>query len=115
MSVGSETAPCTTGAVFVFMVTETDQSRSAELSPPAGLSSARAVLKPRKSKPFFGRHPWVLDSAIARIEGNPADGDVIDLISEKNKFIARGIYNSRSRIRVRLYTWNAAELLDDDF
>ena len=34
-----------------------------------------------------------------------ADGDVVDLLSDKGKFIARGIFNSRSRIRVRLYTW----------
>jgi 23S rRNA (cytosine1962-C5)-methyltransferase len=57
----------------------------------------------------------VLDSAIDRIDGNPADGDVVDLLSEKGKFIARGIFNSRSRIRVRLYTWDAAEMLDDVF
>jgi len=75
----------------------------------------QAILKPRKARPFYGRHPWVLDSAIDRVEGNPADGDVIDLLSDKGRFIARGIFNSRSRIRVRLYTWNAAEPLDDAF
>jgi len=57
----------------------------------------------------------VLDSAIDRIEGLPADGDTVDLISAKGKFIARGLFNSRSRIRVRLYSWNAGEALDDGF
>jgi 23S rRNA (cytosine1962-C5)-methyltransferase len=83
-----------------------------EPSPPAGLAVAQVILKPRKAQPFFGRHPWVLDTAIARIEGKPADGDVVDLISEKGRFIARGLFNSRSKLRVRLYTWDAAELLD---
>jgi 23S rRNA (cytosine1962-C5)-methyltransferase len=73
------------------------------------------ILKPRKARPFFGRHPWVLDSAIDQIEGSPADGDVVDLCSEQRRFIARGIFNSRSRIHVRLYTWNEAEPLDDAF
>jgi len=73
------------------------------------------VLKPRKARPFYGRHPWVLDTAIARVDGAPADGDVVDLLSEKGRFIARGIFNGRSRIRVRLYTWNAAEALDEAF
>jgi 23S rRNA (cytosine1962-C5)-methyltransferase len=73
------------------------------------------LIKPRKARPFFGRHPWVLDSAIDRIEGNPADGDVVDLCSDDKRFIARGIFNSRSRIHVRLYTWNEAEPLDDAF
>ncbi len=76
---------------------------------------ARILLKPRKARPFFGRHPWVLDSAIDRIEGSPADGNVVDLCSEDERFIARGIFNSRSRIHVRLYTWNEAEPLDDAF
>lgn len=75
----------------------------------------KVILKPRKARPFYGRHPWVLDSAVDRVEDAPADGDVVDLISDKGKFIARGVYNSRSRIRVRLYTWDAAETLDDAF
>jgi 23S rRNA (cytosine1962-C5)-methyltransferase len=75
----------------------------------------QVILKPRKARPFFGRHPWVLDSAIDRIHGSPADGDLVELISDKEKFIARGIYNSRSRIRVRLYSWQPAEPIDDAF
>ncbi len=75
----------------------------------------QVILKPRKARPFFGRHPWVLDSAIDRIHGSPADGDVVNLISDKDKFIARGIYNSRSRIRVRLYSWRSDEPIDDAF
>jgi 23S rRNA (cytosine1962-C5)-methyltransferase len=87
-------------------------------SPPRALSAlpvGRAVLKPRKARPFYGRHPWVLDSAVARVEGDVRDGDVVDLLSDKGKFVARGVYNSNSRIRVRLYTWNPADRLDRDF
>jgi len=73
------------------------------------------ILKPRKARPFFGRHPWVLDSAIERVEGDPADGAVVDLRSDRGQWIARGVYNSHSRIRVRLYTWSEPEPLDDDF
>ncbi len=76
---------------------------------------SQVILKPRKARPFYSRHPWVLDSAIDRVVGDPADGDVVDLLCDKEKFIARGIYNSQSRIQVRLYTWNTAEQLDDAF
>lgn len=72
-------------------------------------------LKPRKARPFYGRHPWVLDAAIASVSEHPADGDVVDLTSERGEFIARGVLNSRSRIRVRLYTWQEDEQLDADF
>lgn len=72
-------------------------------------------LKPRKAAPFFGHHPWVLDTAIARLVGNPADGAEVDLVSDKGKWIARGLHNSHSRIRVRLYTWTQNESLSDSF
>ncbi len=75
----------------------------------------RALLKPRKARPFFGRHPWVLASAVERVEGSPADGDVVDLATDKGKFIARGVFNSQSRIRVRLYSWRLDEELDEPF
>lgn len=77
--------------------------------------SAQVTLKPRKAGPFFGRHPWVLDTAIARVQGNPPDGAEVDLLSDNGKWIARGLLNSRSRIRVRLYSWTAGEALDDAF
>jgi 23S rRNA (cytosine1962-C5)-methyltransferase len=72
-------------------------------------------LKPRKARPFFARHPWVLDSAVQRVIGQPQDGDVVDLVTEKDHFIARGIYNQASRIRVRLYSWDPEEPLELPF
>jgi 23S rRNA (cytosine1962-C5)-methyltransferase len=81
----------------------------------AGFAAARTILKPRKARPFYGRHPWVLDSALARVEGGPADGDIVDLVADTGKFVARGIFNSQSRIRVRLYSWDIHQPLDDAF
>jgi len=73
----------------------------------------RVVLKPRRALPFFGRHPWVFAGAISRIEGNPDTGDEVILLSDKGEFIAHGLYNPNSNIRVRLYSWAEAETLDD--
>jgi 23S rRNA (cytosine1962-C5)-methyltransferase len=71
------------------------------------------ILKPKRARPFFGRHPWVLDAAVARVEGSPADGDVVDLATQEGKFVARGLWNSASRLRVRLYAFAAEVQLDD--
>ncbi len=57
----------------------------------------------------------MLDTAIARVVGDPADGAEVELVSDKGRPIARGLYNSRSRIRVRLYRWEPDEALDDAF
>ena len=75
----------------------------------------QVILQPRRARPFFGRHPWVFAGAISRVEGEPADGSVVDLVSHAGHFIARGLYNSQSKIRVRLYTWDSEQTLDRDF
>lgn len=75
----------------------------------------RVILRPKRAKPFFAQHPWVYPGAIERVEGDPADGAEVDLVSSTGNFIARGFYNSRSKLRVRLYSWNADEPLDAAF
>jgi 23S rRNA (cytosine1962-C5)-methyltransferase len=79
----------------------------------AGLPTATVVLKPKRARPFFGRHPWVLDTAVLRVDGTPADGDVVDLATHDGTFVARGLWNSSSKLRVRLYAFDAATRLDD--
>lgn len=86
--------------------------------PPAsvdGRPTAKVVVKPGKAKPFFGRHPWVLEKAVDKIEGKPQDGDVVDLVAENGHFIARGLLNRNSRIVVRLYSWRPEKPLDEAF
>jgi 23S rRNA (cytosine1962-C5)-methyltransferase len=78
----------------------------------SGLPTATVVLKPKRARPFFGRHPWVLDSAVLRVDGTPADGDVVDLATHDGNFVARGLWNSQSRLRVRLYAFDPAVKLD---
>src|SRR5205085_7273598 len=66
------------------------------------MSAGRVILQPRRARPFYGRHPWVYPGAISAVEGDPADGAEVDLVSYAGDFIARGLYNSQSKIRVRL-------------
>jgi 23S rRNA (cytosine1962-C5)-methyltransferase len=77
--------------------------------------SPRVLLGPRRARPFYGHHPWVYPGAIAAVEGAPADGDVVELYSHTGNFVARGLYNAKSKIRVRLYTWEPGTALDRDF
>jgi len=73
-------------------------------------TAGRVVLKPRRARPFFARHPWVFDSSIEHVSGDPAAGDLVDVSSHEGKFIARGLYNPTSSIRVRLYRWDDGPL-----
>ncbi len=73
-------------------------------------SDGRVVLKPRRARPFFARHPWVFDTSIHRIEGDPQPGDEVIVQSAEGKFVARGLFNPGSTIRVRLYRWDEGPL-----
>ena len=77
--------------------------------------TARVILQPRRARPFYCRHPWVYAGAIAAVEGEPADGSVVELCSHTGQFVARGLYNGRSKIRVRLYSWDVDTPLDRAF
>jgi len=79
------------------------------------MTSPRVILQPRRAKPFFGRHPWVYAGAIASADGGPTDGGVVDVHSHAGNFIARGLYNGRSKILVSPYTWSPDTLLERDF
>ncbi|MBZ0273478.1 class I SAM-dependent rRNA methyltransferase [bacterium] len=70
-------------------------------------------LKPGREKSLLARHPWVFSGAIAREPGGEP-GDLVDVFSSRGEFLARGAYNPRSQIRVRVFTFND-EPVDVDF
>jgi 23S rRNA (cytosine1962-C5)-methyltransferase len=77
--------------------------------------AGRVVLKPRKALPFFSRHPWVFQSAVDYLEGEPLPGQQVALHASDGAFIAWGLFNPVSNICVRLYSWDEAVPLTADF
>ncbi|MCW7753562.1 class I SAM-dependent rRNA methyltransferase [Desulfobotulus sp. H1] len=61
------------------------------------------------------RHPWVFSGAIREVRGYPALGDTVDIIDEKNNWLASGAYSPSSRIRVRVWTFSPSEKVDANF
>ncbi|QDU74301.1 Ribosomal RNA large subunit methyltransferase I [Bremerella volcania] len=88
---------------------------SDETSDASASSIPIVKLRPRKAQPFFGRHPWVRDSGIDKVIGKVQDGDVVQLHSDKDRFIAYGLINRNSHLRVRLYSWDQEQPLADEF
>ena len=78
------------------------------------MSVPRVVLKPRRARPFFARHPWVFAGSIDRIDGEAREADEVAVVSHEGQFVARGLFNPHSAIRVRLYRWDDAPL-DEPF
>ncbi|MGB8658584.1 MAG: class I SAM-dependent rRNA methyltransferase [Candidatus Zixiibacteriota bacterium] len=77
--------------------------------------TAQVILKPGRDKPVRRRHPWVFSGAVARVNGDPTDGEVVDLMASDGAWLARGIINRKSQIVVRLLTWNQNQGIDEAF
>jgi len=73
------------------------------------------VLKRGRARPVLQRHPWIFSGAIERIEGDAADGDVVEARDSGGNWLARGFLNRRSQIAVRLLSWQQDEPIDRDF
>ncbi|MDX1522711.1 MAG: class I SAM-dependent rRNA methyltransferase, partial [Anaerolineae bacterium] len=77
--------------------------------------TSQVILKPGREKSVKNRHPWIFSGAISRVEGDPSNGDVVDVWNSKARFVARGVYNPKSQIRVRLLSWNPNDTIDESF
>lgn len=64
----------------------------------------RVLLRRGRAKPLWAGHPWVYAESVDRVEGAPADGDLVEVADERGRFVARGFWNSRSVLRVRVLT-----------
>ena len=84
-----------------------------ESSPVDALPSV--ALKRKRALPFFNQHPWVFTGAVLSVSGNPSPGDEVVVRADDGKFVARGLFNSNSNIRVRLYSWDENVPLDHSF
>lgn len=76
--------------------------------------SGSVILKRKKDKPVRQGHPWIFSGAIARVEGQVKNGDLVRVFSAENHPLATGYINNNSQIRVRLLTWQD-EPIDSDF
>jgi len=76
---------------------------------------AKVVLKPGREKSVQKHHPWVFSGAIAYIEGEVIDGEIVEVVSSDEIWLARGSINRHSQIVARILTWNEDEPIDQEF
>ena len=77
------------------------------------MSYKKVYLKPGKEESLKRFHPWVFSGAIAKIEGEPEEGEVVDVYTSKKEFIACGHYQIGS-IAVRVLSF-VQETIDRAF
>ncbi|MGN1012488.1 MAG: class I SAM-dependent rRNA methyltransferase [Clostridia bacterium] len=60
-------------------------------------------------------HPWVYDNEIIKIEGSYENGDIVDVLSQKGKYLGSGFINNNSKIMIRIISRNANDNFDEAF
>lgn len=63
------------------------------------------VIKRGREKPIRQQHPWIFSGAIDEVKGNPTPGDIVTVVDGGGHFLARGYWNPKSQIQVRILSW----------
>jgi 23S rRNA (cytosine1962-C5)-methyltransferase len=74
----------------------------------------RIFLKKGREAPILRGHPWIFSGAIETVEGDHEDICIADILDAERHWIARGFFNAKSQIRVRVLT-RKNEPIDGDF
>ena len=74
----------------------------------------KIYLKPGKEESLKRFHPWVFSGAIARMDGEPEEGEVVEVYTSQKEFIAKGHFQIGS-IAVRVLTFRQDEEIDAAF
>ena len=73
------------------------------------------TVTPKAENAIVKGHPWVYDAEILNIEGETANGGLVDVISRKGRYLGTGFLSQQSKIRVRLISRNANDRFDEAF
>ncbi len=76
---------------------------------------ARITVTPKGERALRGGHPWVYDAEVTDVAGAPANGDIVDIFTQKDRWLGAGFYNANSKIRVRCFSRNANDRFDASF
>ncbi|MBE3558393.1 MAG: class I SAM-dependent rRNA methyltransferase [Ktedonobacteraceae bacterium] len=74
-----------------------------------------ASLKPHREESLLGGHLWIFSGALQQPPHWIEAGGLVDVKSATGKFVARGYYNPRTDIAIRILTHDVDEDIDGEF
>jgi len=69
-------------------------------------------LHPKKDRSLRLFHPWVFSGAIAKMDGDPKEGEIVEVYSNEDEYLATGHYHEGS-IKVRLFSFEKTDCAED--
>ena len=74
-----------------------------------------ASLKPHREESLLSGHLWIFSGALQQPPHWIEPGGLVDVKSSTAQFVARGYYNPRTDIAIRILTRDIEEAIDEDF
>jgi 23S rRNA (cytosine1962-C5)-methyltransferase len=82
---------------------------------PLSIQYPTASLKPRREESLQSGHLWIFSGALQQPPHWIEPGGLVDVKSSTGQFVARGYYNPRTDIAIRLLTHDIEQAIDEDF
>lgn len=76
-------------------------------------STGEVRLKPGKEKSLLRRHPWVYDTAVARVAGKPQSGETVSVCAHDGRWLAWAAWAPQSTLRARCWSFMQSDVIDD--
>ena len=76
---------------------------------------AQLFLGSRRDAYLLRRHPWIFSGAVHHVEGEPLPGETVEVKAADGRWLARAAFSPTSQIRARVWTFDAAEGVDEAF
>ncbi len=74
----------------------------------------KVVITPKAEKSVLLGHPWIYGTEIVK-KDDITNGELVDVLNNKEKYLGTGFYNDNSKITVRLLSRNTNDTFDYDF
>ena len=74
---------------------------------------AKIILHPKKERSIKLFHPWLFSGAVAKTDGNPSEGDIVEIFTNDGQYLATGHFHNGS-IKVRIFSFEKTDA-DEDF
>jgi len=75
-----------------------------------------SVILKKSADSFIKRkHPWIFSGAIDKVDGNPSNGETVQIFTSNKTLVGFGSFSSASQIRVRVWSFNPEVKIDPDF
>lgn len=72
-------------------------------------------ITPKGERSVKHGHPWVFGDEVIDIDGTYENGDLVDVLTNKDKYLGTGFINDNSKIRIRIISTNANDKFDEAF